>query len=159
MTTIVYKDRVLAADTRAYSGDKVPIGTKRTKIRRLKDGSLIGASSSRVGQTDKFMNWVEATGADPAMHSDVDMPLQALLIKPDGAVYYWNDLDHFSGPIEADYFAIGSGNQYALGALLHDPAISAADAVEIACVLDTWSEVPVVTLTLQAPSPAPKKRS
>jgi hypothetical protein len=33
LTTICYRDGVMAADTRAYSGDKLPIGSK-TKIRQ-----------------------------------------------------------------------------------------------------------------------------
>lgn len=48
MTTIAYRNGVMAADTRAYSGGKLPIGTK-TKIERLEDGTLLGVSSITPG--------------------------------------------------------------------------------------------------------------
>ena len=47
MTIIAYRDGIMAADSRAYTGDPDPIGVKQ-KI-RWHDGELLGASSRAVG--------------------------------------------------------------------------------------------------------------
>lgn len=145
MTTIVYRAGILAADSRAYSGDKNPIGEKR-KIHRLADGSLIGASSNKVGVCEKFRRLVEESGVDGTFEDEI--PVQAIVIRPDGSVFYFNDLDSFSGPIKSEYLAIGSGEEYAIGAL--KMGASAVDAVRIAIECDPWTGGAIHTLELQS---------
>lgn len=153
MTTIVYRDGVLAADTRAFSGDKTPIGRK-SKIRRLKDGTLLGISSATVGEPDIFARTVELEGLDHVFAATMDV--FALAITTDGRVYYFNGQRAFTGPLMGDYWAIGSGDKFALGALEMDA--DAVRAVQIGCKLDPWSEEPIETLTLLNPAPARKTR-
>lgn len=143
MTTIVYRNGILAADSRAYAGSKTPVGTKR-KIRRLEDGSLFGCSSSRVGQPENIARMVQEHGVGKTFEKDV--PAQVIVIQPDGAIYLFNDGDSFSGPIQSEFLAIGSGEEFATGALLN--GASAAQAVEIAIRCDPWSDGPILTLML-----------
>ncbi|MER9176345.1 peptidase S14 [Mesorhizobium sp. M0955] len=158
MTTIAYKDGILAADSRAYSGDKMPMGFK-TKIHRLKGGYLVGASSRDVGKTDAFIDWCRNhvnKGRHPGNQGNaVDIEVQAILVDPEGQVYYWYQLRCFSGPLKDEFFAIGSGDQFAYGAM--KAGASAEEAVRIATECDPWSGGPIVTLKLEAPSPAPRK--
>lgn len=144
MTTIVYRDRLMASDSRAYSGGNHLFGSKR-KIRLLKDGRLAGVSSSVVGLPDRVLTWLDA-GADPDDKPEFeDKHFEVLVAEPNGRVYYANASLNFTGPIEAPFFAIGSGKDVAIGALLM--GASAEKAVEIACIGDVWSSPPITTLT------------
>lgn len=143
MTTIVWRDGILAADTRAYSGSKTVIGLK-SKIHRLHDGRLIGCSTSKVGVSEKLIRLVREHGTDFTFEDEI--PVQAMVINGDGSFFYFNDQDGFSGPIRAEYAAIGSGEDFALGAL--KMGTSAVKAVEIACELDVWSGGEIETLSL-----------
>lgn len=137
MTTVCYRDGVLAADSRAYSGDKSPIGTK-VKLRRLKDGTLIGCSTTEVGGGERVLDWYEE-GAK----RDAELPegFQLLVAKANGDVFIAVNKPQFTGPLNAKFFAIGSGEQFAYGAMA--AGASAMDAVFIACQSDIWSGLPV----------------
>lgn len=54
MTTIAYRDGMMAADSRAYAGNASPVGSK-TKINRLKEGSLFACSTSKTGAMEQFV--------------------------------------------------------------------------------------------------------
>jgi ATP-dependent protease HslVU (ClpYQ) peptidase subunit len=143
MTTIVYRDGVLAADSRAYRGDKSPLGTK-VKIHRLPDGSMFGSSSNCVGADTLLRRWVEE-GCPPQKSGDIKPDsFEMILIRPNGEVFFAHDNFDLSGPLEAPFFAIGSGEQYALGAL--EMGADAVKAVEVACKLDVWSGGPLTVI-------------
>lgn len=146
MTTIAFRDGVMAADTRAYTGGRPPIGRK-VKIQRLDDGTLIGCSSTTPGQGEAVIRWF-AAGADPHNTPPGEAKTTLLAVKPNGEVYFASDSYNLSGPLSGDYFAIGSGDSYALGAMAM--GASAERAVEVACDLDVWSEGPITTLVLGA---------
>lgn len=136
MTTIVYRNGVLAGDRRAYSGEKTPIGSKR-KVHRLEDGTLFGCSSSNVGADALIKRWIAKGCPPPEGGEPIPDHFQVLIVRPNGEVFYAkNNLD-LSGPLEAPFFAIGSGEAFALGAL--EMGASAVQAVEIACRLDPWT--------------------
>lgn len=141
MTTVVYRDGVMAGDSRAYSGDKHPIGAK-VKIRRLPDGTLLGASSTIPGAGEAVLDWY-ANGAK----KDADLPehFTLLVAKPNGDVFYNNGGKIFSGPLIGDFFSIGSGEQYAHGALLM--GASAVEAVKAACLADAWTDFPIFAIS------------
>lgn len=148
MSTIVYRDGVMAADSRAYSGNSSPIGHKM-KIRRLSDGSLVGVSTCKPGLSEAFMKWLEdGADVDHGLYGDID--LAALVVRPNGEVYYYFDGLYPSGPLIAPWFAVGSGERYAMGAL--EMGADAVRAAEVAAVLDTMSAPPVTALELR---PAP----
>lgn len=140
MTTIAYRGGILAADKQAWLGRGETGHTTKTKIRRLKDGSLIGVSSAIVGAGDVLMDWIDA-GGDYADRPVVEMRdlvndfaiLQAL---PSGTMKVW--LDSFQPTvITAEFHAIGSGSSYALGAMAR--GAFAVEAVGIACQYDNFS--------------------
>lgn len=146
MTTIVYRDGVMAADSRAYAGDSSTIGMK-TKIHRLDDGTLFGASSNAVGADGILRRWVEA-GCLPAQASDMKPDtFEVLLVRPNGDVFYAHDNLGLTGPLTADFFAIGSGDKYAKGALRM--GASAVKAVEVASLEDAWTGGPICFLRLE----------
>jgi ATP-dependent protease HslVU (ClpYQ) peptidase subunit len=158
MTTICFRAGVMATDSRAYSGDKMPIGEKK-KLHRLSNGALVGSSSRIVGNTDSFAAWCQAAiddGQDlPRIASGTDYGVQALLVWTDGTVHYWNDGTTWTGPLEADFFAIGSGEQFAFGAM--KAGATAEEAVRIASECDPWTGGRIQTVTFE-PSLKPERK-
>lgn len=137
MTTIAYRDGVLASDTRAYAGQSQPIGNKQ-KIYRIKDGSAFGVSTPQPGLSEAIRDWfAECKHPDhePALNGDAGFDM--LEITKDGHVYFYHNSFRPTGPLSADYFAIGSGAEYALGAMA--AGASAADAVAAAGFHDVWT--------------------
>lgn len=149
MTTVAYRDGVLAADSRAYSGDKVPIGTK-AKIHRLEDGTIYGISTNNVGGDAVLRRWVEG-GCLPADSGDLKPDsFELLVVRPSGEVFYANGNLDLTGPLSAQFWSIGSGNEYALGAMAR--GADAEDAVRVGCELDPWSDGPITILRLEPTS-------
>lgn len=152
MTTIAFRDGLMAADSLAYGGSRqTPPGTK-DKTHRLSAGAgrfanaLVGISSSNVGATESLMPWLEA-GA-PVDHELKFMPtdFEILVVTPAGEVFLAFDNLAFTGPIRAEFYAIGGGKDLALGAMAM--GASADKAVEVACELDTWTRGPIRVLAL-----------
>lgn len=136
MTTIVFRDNILAGDTRAFSGSPQPMG-KKQKIFKVAGGSCFGVSTSHPGLGEEIRNWYEE-----CKHFDHQPQLngrsfEMLEIDTDGNVFFYNDSFNPSGPLIADYFAIGSGSEYALGAL--SMGASAVEAVTVASQHDIWT--------------------
>jgi hypothetical protein len=142
MTTIAYRDGILAADTRAFSGSTQPIGEKQ-KIYRIKGGSCFGVSTPHPGLSEEIKDWfVEAKHLDhePQLNGrEFDM----LEIDRNGEVFFYHNSFVPAGPLAAEYFAIGSGSEYAMGAMGY--GASAVDAVAVAAVHDVWTG-PTVTM-------------
>lgn len=141
MSVIAYRDGVMCADTRAWSGSHRPIGAKR-KIHALEDGTLVGVVSTIVGFGERLAEWgrggfKEEEFPDPECEIDFAM----LVVKPDGSILYYDNCRFPTGPLEAPYFAFGSGGSYALGAM-HAGA-SAEDAIHAAIKFDTVCDYPL----------------
>jgi hypothetical protein len=141
VTTIVYRGGRMAADSRAYAGDKHPIGSK-VKLKRMDDGTLIGVSTTTPGGGEAVIRWY-AKGRP----EDITVPehFTMLAAHKNGEVYYATGGDFVSGPLEADFFSIGSGEQYAQGAL--EMGASAVEAVRVACKCDTFTGPPIYEIT------------
>lgn len=153
MTTIAYRDGILVSDTRAYSGDKHPIGHK-AKIHELEDGSLFGCSTTVVGLPERLLRWVKE-GRDPdEFPYSGDNGFTVFLVDPEGQVFYAAGQPFFTGPLTASFWAIGSGEQYAHGALM--AGASAEEAIRIACACDPWSAPPLQIITHRTARRAPR---
>lgn len=114
MTTVAYKDGVLAAD-RAISANG-HIGATRKVNRRKSDGALIGWCGT-VSVCQKWAEWFLAgeRGTAPGLGSDDESASQVIVVRPDGSVEQY---DRYGRAVyDAPYYAIGSGTDYALGAM------------------------------------------
>lgn len=145
MTTIVYRDGVMAADTRAYSGNTTPIGFKN-KIKRMSDGSLIGVSSTKPGVGEALVEWIENGRNVDEIPDNACASLTAIHVLTNGDVMYYSDSVFPSGPIFAPWYVIGSGDHYAIGALECD--VTAYGAVLVAAMHDPWTGGEVQTMML-----------
>lgn len=147
MSVVVYKDGILAADSRAYGGKYQTSPGAKAKMRRLSDGSRVGVTTAILGMGERFFAWMEA-GADPKEWGPDPRPdLRAIIVRPDGAVFLAEDV-YFSGPIETTCYAIGSGADFALGAMAC--GATAEEAVRVACRFDDHCGEPVHVLGKEA---------
>jgi len=143
MTILVVRNGVFAADSQVTCGGINY--AKAHKIRRLADGSLLGASGDTI-VCARFLDWVQAliTEGDEIKHEDMKrFPyITGLWVRPEGVFIL--EGNHKTGGIakvEGEFFAEGSGYIAALAAM-HAGA-SARRAVEITCKLDRSCELPV----------------
>lgn len=128
MTTIAYRDGILAADGRTTMGET--IFTDHTKkIIRLSDGALF-ALCGEVAYVQPMLDALE--------DDDVDLPeakgeFTAVVVEKDGKLRVYEGMGGWIN-VDAPYAAFGSGDEYALGAM--DMGASAEEAVRISCGRD-----------------------
>lgn len=138
MTTIAYRDGVIAADSLVSSGPNR--AGHVVKIARGPDGALGGAAGD-MWACVQFLRAVETGTALPAERgSDFD----ALFVDASGRVHYVGDK---GDPVlvEGEYFALGSGEAAALGAM--EMGATAVRAVEVAVKIDKGSGGPIRSLS------------
>lgn len=140
MTTIAFRSGIMCADTQAYMGRGEPGHARKSKVYRLGDGSLLGVSSSIIGAAVRLVPWVEA-GCDHEAWSIIkdyesELRFEMIHVRRDGEMRVWNDA-YTPTTIEVEYYAIGSGAPYALGAMA--AGVTAKGAVAIACQFDNFS--------------------
>lgn len=150
MSTIAYRDGVMSSDTRAYAGFNLPIGEKR-KIRATKHGALVGVTTSHPGLGDAFLAWICDGAGEP---DNVDY--QAMIVEQNGDIYYYRNSGLPSGPLKAEFMAIGSGAEAALGAMWM--GADAEEAVGVASNIDVWTALPTFSLSLADAKPKRKPR-
>lgn len=141
MTTIAYRNGVLAGDTRVTSDDTILPGWER-KVFRLPDGGLF-ASADDVEGGELLLRAMRKGHPPPRLPENEHV--DAILIKPDGKMFF------YEGNIwiryRAPYCAIGTGRPYALGAMAR--GASAIDAVRIGMKFDAHSGGRVQSLRLK----------
>jgi len=140
MTTIAYKDGLLASDSLATANATV-VGTTQ-KIARAQDGGLIGAAGS-AAYVHKLIQWAEAGhGTNPPLPEDDSI---GLWVHPNGAVFKLEPKGLF--PSHAPYFALGSGWTHAVAIM--EFGGTAEEAVRVSIALDTCSGGEIKTLRLE----------
>ena len=120
MTTIAFKDGIMAYDTLITADDKV--FSKKDKAFRI-NGYVVGCSGF-LHDIDKFLEWVRAEMPENKPKVDVDAIIHdgfKVRIVSKGCV--------LSKPID-DFCAVGTGSEYAIGAMAM--GATAKQAVEIA---------------------------
>ena len=137
MTTVAYRDGVMAADTQGEYA-----GLRRTcqKIHRV-EGVIIGCSGSYTdGLT--FVDWwraghdLDKTPKFKTYHGGDDAPdIHAIVLTAEG-VEIWTE--HFQKrPVTDEFFAVGSGAMAALAAMHMGAA--AEKAVGVAMLVDIYT--------------------
>lgn len=147
MTTIAYRNGILAADTQA-DGNGWTFETP--KIKRLADGRLLAAAGT-VALIQEMYAWVEV-GADPekfpaAQRTEKDWEA-VLVVQPDGKLLRY-ERSPYPVEIRAPYYAAGSGRDYALMAMRLGK--SAPEAVQLASEFDVHTGHEVETLAIKQP--------
>lgn len=142
MTTIAYRDGVLAVDGR-ISGEHTLYSDKEKKLSRLKDGSLV-AYAGTVADCQKFLRW--------ARKGDFAKPhpkgsYVCVWLRDEGLTEYTgNDGKHIVLN-KKQFHAWGSGHLSALGAMHH--GATAVEAVKCAAKVDLRTGGKISSATLK----------
>lgn len=126
MTTIVYRNGVLAADSQTTRNGSICAG-EVDKVHVLEDGRL-AAFSGEVGAGSNFLRALKAGDDLPDLAGDAIV----VVVQKDGTVHVHQDDLWFAET--GEFFAWGTGLAPALGAL-HVGA-TAEEAVAAACKVD-----------------------
>jgi ATP-dependent protease HslVU (ClpYQ) peptidase subunit len=129
MTTLVYRDGILAADTQiTYGGMRIP--GHATKIHKLPDGSLYGFVGSL--ETGELMRKALLCD-DPESRPDLKVDTyEGLILTATGKMLFFEDRGWI--PLKLPYIAMGSGMSYAFGAMAM--GATAPEAVKVSMKLD-----------------------
>lgn len=144
MTTLAFRNGVLAADRRSISSGWIK-GVAVTKIFKAEDGRLIGLCGEYAA-VYPFAQWLLLTnrsqGDKPKIGKDEGMVIE---ICPDGMIFVHTDTGYH--PAEgSEFFAWGSGFPAALAAMIM--GADAVRAIEVACMLDNCSGGGIDTLEI-----------
>lgn len=119
MTTIAYKDGVMAGDSQS-SWHYKELNAKKVQKR----GDMLIGFAGDFGSGVRFCNWMFNKGEQPNV---IDDSFSAIVVKGSKCYHY----DRTLVPFHSDkYIAIGSGAEFAIAAM--DCGKSAVDAVKIA---------------------------
>lgn len=151
MTTIAYRDGILAADTKAYGGLYRNSPGAKSKLHRIRAGDLegwiVGISTSHVGGDQLLLGWLEAGAPLPTSTSVKPEHFSILALNRSGEMFLAHDQLSLSGPITSDFYAVGSGDDFAMGAM--GMGADAAQAVHIASRFDVHTGPDVTVLRVE----------
>lgn len=148
MTTVVYRDGVLAADTMITYGTTLMPGSTK-KIHKLPNGALYGFTGSlEIGEVMRrhLVDVGQTSGVLEDRHDLKDENFEALVVQPDGTTLFFENRTWMI--LKLPYVAMGSGKDYAYGAL--ELGASAKQAVKAAKALDANTGGRIVTLKAHA---------
>jgi hypothetical protein len=137
MTTIAASLTQMSADT--FSHTQVS-GYCVNKIVRV--GTTLVGCAGPGDWCNRFIEW-RTKGGKPPKVGKAEL-VEALVLDKTGLYIFYNTC--VPDRIRLPYFAIGSGRQYALGALA--AGLGTDRAIEIACQFDPYSKPPTDTLVL-----------
>lgn len=139
MTTIIADRRTLCM----YSDSLCTWGDSSFSIKKIqKIGQSLWGISGDMDNGFKFLEWVKAGGKDDADLSDDEF--DALELTREGIFVWGRQLVRLS--VREDYFSIGSGSAFALGAMAH--GATPQEAIQIAARWDTGTRPPIEMLKL-----------
>lgn len=144
MTVIVWDGKVLASDMQSTNAG---LKRKATKIRKI-GGRLYGVSGD-WDRAQMLFRWIESGKRPedwPEFQKGNDDWVGLLEIREDGSAWKFERVPE-PYRCEEDYFAMGSGRDYAYGALAM--GADAETAVRIASSFDNGCGMGVLTLTLE----------
>lgn len=142
MTTIAATRKALAGDC-MVSVESKSIWYPARKIRKLKDGSIVGACGDG-GDCTRLMDWAENNFSEkkkPKFQTVAGMEDEAilLLLNKEG-IHMMATSDPYPELIAKDFYAIGSGGKAAHAALYAGKTL--AEAMEIAHAIDPYTRPP-----------------
>lgn len=147
MTTIAATRTHMAADTLVYLEST---GTAYRAIKVRKHGGRIFGAAGDAGDCTRFLDWAESNFAEKkrpkfSVAAGVEGEAMLLMLDKDGIHIMTTD-DPYPEQVAADFYAIGSGGDAALGALYAGATLD--KAMEIACAVNPHTREPITVLAL-----------
>lgn len=143
MTTIVFKDGDLAADTLMTTGN-LQSGFWN-KIEKTDDGRLIGCCGF-LSQANELKMWLKNPPGKRSTTFKSGDDCRGMEVLPDGTVNQFNSGSVVGVAMAGPFFAIGSGDQLAMGAMA--AGATAEEAIAICIKLDTYTGGEVESITI-----------
>lgn len=134
MTTVAYRDGVMASDSQATS-TKVQLLSEQKKVFRLKCGDIIGCAGATAAFPIVVRELNKAAKEGEGKLPSLPRAATVMLATKEGKLWMWEKgwEDYTAEP----YMAIGTGWVVALAAM--DAGADAKKAVEIACRRDVYT--------------------
>jgi ATP-dependent protease HslVU (ClpYQ) peptidase subunit len=139
VTTIACDGKSMAGDGQSEACGTI-VSAQAHKVHRLADGSLFGMAGAKEDR-GPVVEWMENGGRKPKVQR-----LTALLLRPDGALLYFNETLNPSS-VDAPC-AVGSGMDFAIGAM--EAGLDPERALEIASRRDPNTGGKITVLHLEA---------
>lgn len=133
MTTITWKDNWMAADTQTTIGNYTTTTKKLYSIEGLGVAGFAGGGSTMLKIAEWWRNGCQ--GDAPELPKDSDESCQGILATAEGVYYLADGIVPML--LDAEYFAIGSGSDFAITAM--SMGKDAKEAVEEAIKHDVWT--------------------
>jgi ATP-dependent protease HslVU (ClpYQ) peptidase subunit len=134
MTTVVYRDGIMASDTQLSRGN---LKNRFKKTFKFKDGSLFGISGELISCM-RIKDWFASDmKGEPPQFAD-DNAAECMLVNKHGLFLIDGEL--YPIEMEDGFLAIGSGAPYALSAM--SCGKTALEALEIASEWDAGTSAP-----------------
>lgn len=147
MTTIIATRDAIYSDGMITVGDRVD-SVNFNKVRKI-EGYLVGGAG-RLSSILTFFSWMEERIKAERLSEELpsldfdndpekdDEEFTALVVHPDGEIYLHEGNDPSRAyPIDTEYYAVGSGSDYALAAL--DAGATPEAAMDVAKFRDAFS--------------------
>lgn len=131
MTVVCYRDGIMASDS-LITADLTRHGSIE-KISINKAG-WIGGTAGLIVTCEVFHAWLKAGASGVFTGTTAGDDFAAILISPSGVMYHVDDTGRRC-KVKSDFMSIGSGCDFALGAMQH--GANAIRAVEAAIALST----------------------
>lgn len=144
MTTIAYRDGVLAVDSLCTWGDARDGRT----IKATQRGRVLAAGAGKIASVQAFLDWFRGgMDGDPPKMGEEDKSAFGFIFPGGATVVTWSAI----GWERCDYdvFTAGSGGEYARGAL--EMGATPEEAVAVAIKHDTKSGGPILVLHQNPP--------
>jgi hypothetical protein len=163
MTTIAYRHGEMACDS-CWTENGFQV-TSMIKIVRLSSGALLGTAGD--GDTRDITDLLDKVKSPEKLPTraalrELRTDISALWVPQRGGIYEISsgplgpEFDHFDAQVTPynylGFAAVGSGREFALGAMAVGPNVTAKDAVRSACVFDICSKLPVHVVQLKKQS-------
>lgn len=143
MTTIAYRNGIMAADTQVSTGDVNDCFI--TKLAKNKKGDIAGAGGP-LGYKYKFLKWFKSgEKGKPPSCVDESAGFEGVIVRKSGKIEIYDQ--EVKSTIRCNYYAFGSGNHLALGAMAN--GATAKQAVKAAIKHDVYSGGKITKLKLK----------
>jgi hypothetical protein len=126
MTAIAYRDGTMAADTMMLPDDDNVKVLNDVKVVKRK-GHLFGISGDACPPTTDFVKWFFSKARGKPWTAGLSF--KAMVVDPSGSITLWDETGTAT-PLKEKYWAVGSGKEFAIGAM--DKGASAHEAVRVA---------------------------
>lgn len=146
MTTIAYRDGVVAADTEVDDDGKRQFHTKLYRVTFNARKAVLAIAGSQLA-AQPIKHWI-SQGAQAPLYPNLGLDFTAVIITPSGVFELYKESAGFPYELAAQpFYAWGSGSKAALGAM--QMGADAVRAVEIAALHDTYTGGPVSRMSIE----------